>query len=364
LNKSSHKKYYRSPIAASLIFIAFLAFVHYLIVSFVYQEIDVFIEERILRMSLILKIVVLGVVSLGFNNEFNTSESIEQLIKDVIWFAIIGICIYLLQFGLFFSGNIPFGTYLDSGFTGFPSFGSVSVERGHLAKLFAPLYPFFLLCFFQYKNTLIFVLFLFVNLINFSSSGQFYTFVYLLLTGIVFQKKLLKSYNFMWLIGVGSIVLVVISNLFAQQFGGVIDKILLMGIQGGDGGGRGSDLLVEYLTKYPMGISYGGSTLRVVNGLPEINSGINNFIAQFSILSVPLVLGFLALNLKVLSNPNSFLHEDAIKAMKIGVWVSPIIYCIDVLWFTPTIWLPLIIYSSSTSFNYLDKRTKNQPHNL
>jgi hypothetical protein len=359
LSKSSHKKYYRSPIAASLIFVAFLALVHYLIVSFIYQGIDVFIEDRILRMSLILKIVVLGVVSLGFNNEFNSSESIYQLIKDIIWFAIIGIFIYLLQFGLFFSGNISFGTYLDSGFTGFPSFGSVSIERGHLAKLFAPLYPFFLLHFFQYKNILILALFLFVNLINFSSSGQFYTFTYLILTGVIFQKKLLKSYNFMWLISVGTIILITISNLFGQQFSGVIDKILLIGFQGGDGGGRGLDILVEYLASYPLGISYGGSTLRVVNGLPEINSGINNFIAQFSILSVPLVVGFISLNFKVFLNPNSFLNEDAIKAMKIGVLVSPVIYCIDVLWFTPTIWLPLIIYSSSTSFNHLDKITKN-----
>jgi hypothetical protein len=359
LNKPSHQKYYRSPIGASLLFVAFLAFTHYLVVSFVYQELDVLIEDKIMRVSLILKILVLGIVALGFNDEFNSSESIEKLLKDIIWFAIIGIFIYMLQFVLFLSGNMPFGTYLDAGLTGFPSFGSVSVERGHFAKLFAPLYPFFLFYFFQYKNTSVFVAFLLIDLINFSSSGQFYTFVYLLFTVVVFQKNFMQSYNFMWLIGAGTFILINVANLFNQQFGGVIEKILVIGFQGGDGGGRGSSILLEYLAKYPLGTSYGGSSLRVMGGLPEINSAINIFIAQFSILSIPLAIGFLVLNFKVLSNPNSFLSKEAVRAMKIGVCLSPIIYCIDVLWFTPTIWLPLIIYSSSTSFEHVRKFSKS-----
>lgn len=359
LNKPSHRKYYRSPIGASLLFVAFLSFTHYLIVSFVYQELDILIEDKIMRISLIFKILVLGIVALGFNDEFSNFESIKKLVKDIIWFAIIGIFIYMLQFVLFLSGNMPFGTYLDAGFTGFPSFGSVSVERGHFAKLFAPLYPFFLFYFFQYKNIFVFVAFLLIDLINFSSSGQFYTFVYLLFTVIVFHKKFLNSYNFMWLISVGTFILITIGNLFNQQFGGVIEKILVVGFQGGDGGGRNSNILAEYLIKYPLGTSYGGSSLRVMGGLPEINSGISVFISQFAILSIPLAIGFLLLNFKVLSEQTSFLNEDAIKAMKIGVWLSPIIYCIDILWFTPTIWLPLIIYSCSTSSEHVNKFIKS-----
>jgi hypothetical protein len=355
LNKPLYKKYYRSPVGASLLFVAFLALTQYLVLLFVYQDLDVLIEEKITRLSLIFKIIVLGIVSLGFNDEFNNFKFIDRLIKDIILFAVVGICIYLTQFALFFLGNVPFGTYLDAGFTGFPSFGSVSIERGHFARLFAPLYPFFLFHYFQYKNTPLLVAFLLIDLINFSSSGQFYTFVYLLLTLIIFQKKFLQSYNFMWLIGGGTLGILTIINLFMQQLVGVTEKIFVSGLQGSDGSGRSFNVLAAYLSKYPWGTSYGGSTMRVVGDLPVLDSGIYIFIAQFSILSLPLVIWFLVLHFKVLSNPNSFLSEDAVKAMRIGVLVAPIIYCIDVLWFSPTIWLPLIIYSSSTSFNYINK---------
>jgi hypothetical protein len=346
----SYKKVYKSPVAIALISVVAIASIQYLIVILFFQDIDTSIEDRILRFSLIVKILVLGVVAAGFNEEFNNIESIEKLTKDIISFGKIGIYMYILQFILVLSGNAPFGTYQDAGYTGFPSFGSVSIERGHFAKLFVPLYPFFLSNFFLDKNTVLFITFLIVNAINFSSSGQFFLAVYVLLTLVVFKKKVMKWYNLLGLIGVAILVVITMATLFGQQFAGVIEKIFFLGVQGDEVGGRGSNVLIEYLASYPFGITYGGSSLRNIPGLPDINSGIFAFITQFSILSLPLIIGFIDLNFRVMSNSNTFLNTGYSKAMKIGIIASPIIYCADILWFTPTIWLPLIIYSSSTCF--------------
>jgi hypothetical protein len=347
--KKSGVKTQKSPIAIALISTAIIASMQYLLVILFFQGIDTSIEERILRASLIAKILILGIVAAGFNEEFDNVESIKKLIKDIIWFANISIFIYILQFVLAVSGNTPYGTYMDAGFTGFFSFGSISMERGHYAKLFAPLFPFFLLNFLIDKNIIQIGAFLAINIINFSSSGQFFAATYIFLTLIILKKKVMKWYNLLSLTGVTILVIATMVSLFSKQFSGVIEKIFVLGVSGEEVGGRGSDVLFLYLTKYPLGTAYGGSSLRTIGGLPDVNSGIYAFITQFSVFALPLIIGFIVLNFKVVSNPNSFLSEDSIKALKIGMIASPIIYCADILWFTPTIWLPLIIYSSSTS---------------
>jgi hypothetical protein len=355
----SYKKRYNSPVSIALISVVLIASIQYLIVVLFFQDIDVSIEDKILRFSLILKILVLGIVAAGFNEEFNNIDSIKILIKDIISFGKIGMYIYVLQFILVLSGNIPFGTYQDAGYTGFPSFGSVSVERGHFAKLFVPLYPFFLFDFIINRNALIIICFLIINAINFSSSGQFFLAIYILFTLVFFKKKVMKWYNLLGLIGSSALVVITMTILFAQQFSGVIEKMFVLGVQGDEAGGRGSNVLIEYLTRYPLGLTYGGSTLRTPSGLPEINSGIFAFITQFSILSLPLVIGFIIINFKIVSKPNTFLNADCIKIIKIGILASPVIYCVDILWFTPTIWLPLIIYSSSTCFRRVSSYGKH-----
>jgi hypothetical protein len=112
---------------------------------------------------------------------------------------------------------------------------------------------------------------------------------------------------------------------------------------GDGGGGRGFDVFIQYNESYPLGTSYGGSQLRTVGSLPEINMGIYAFIAQLSILVVPLIIGFIYLNYIVIVKSRHNIDKNTRTILVIGMLTSGIIYCVDILWFTPTIWLPLII---------------------
>jgi hypothetical protein len=336
----------RALVGYAILLTAFITFLHMVIVQIIYPEIDSDTQRFFIRIILIGRIYVLGVVAIGFNKEFNTEDKINQLIKDIVYFGLIGIGVYLIQFLVLATGSLPFGTFLDAGFTGFPSFGSVSVERGHFAKLFVPLFPFFAIFLINEKKFVFFLLYIFVSLINFSASGQFFLLCYLLVSVFFFKKYLANFYSFLLLMFFSSSLYVMITKFFKAQFLGIIEKIYTLGLQGGgeEGiGGRGIDILFKYLEYYPLGISFGGSTLRKLTNLPAINMGLYAFISQFSILSIPLIIGFTYLNYVVILKSRSMVDKKIRKILLTGIFVSGIIYCVDVLWFIPTIWLPLII---------------------
>lgn len=333
----------QSMIGYALLLIGFAAFIHIIIIKIIYPELDNQIEQFFIRITLVGRICVLGLVTLRFDQEFNTGEKINQLIKDIVYFGLVSIAVYLIQVLVLATGNLPFGTFLDAGFTGFPSFGSVSIERGHFAKLFVPLFPFYAIFTIKEKKIVIFLLYLLINLINFSASGQVFLVCYLLLFAFYYRGNLLKWYNYFFIIFLSSFLYIVTTNFFTEQVLGVVEKINRLGLQGDDEGGRGFDVFQQYIETYPLGTSYGGSTLRIVTDLPEINLGIYAFIVQFSILSIPLIIGFIYLNYMVIIKSNFRVEKDIRNALLIGILVSGVIYCIDILWFTPTIWLPLII---------------------
>lgn len=338
----------KSTISYLLIGISFLSLVHALIISVIYPDINPTTEHAFLRLALILKILVLGLVFLSFNNEFNTIEKVERLIQDIVVLACISCLLYLLQFYIFMSGILPFGTFLDAGFTGFPTFGSVSIERGHFAKLLVPLFPFFSFQLINKKAYISFAVFTLISIINFSASGQLFFLSYLLIFLFFnLRKIMIFKYYFM-----AVLVLFPVSTFtiiyFNEQFIGIIDKIRTLAFEGADIGGRGVDVLAEYSSRYPLGISYGGSTLRIVNNLPEINSGINAFIAQYSFLGIIIASLFLYINLYVYKASLKVRRKKHLQPFHAGILVSIIIYCSDILWFTPTIWLSLVLCNHIT----------------
>jgi hypothetical protein len=342
--KSSRKNnLHQSIIGYSLLLTAFIALMHVILIKIIYPSLDNEIEQFLVRIVLVARIIVLGLVAINFKKEFDTSLKINRLIKDVVFFGVLGIVIYFIQMVVLLTGTVPFGTFLDAGFTGFPAFGSVSIERGHFAKLFVPLFPFYAMLLITERKIFIFSIYLIVNLINFSASGQFFLMCYLVLFAFYFKKSLFKWYTYFAMLIISSFLSVVLINTFSEQILGIVNKINRLGLQGDNEGGRGLDTLMQYIETYPLGISYGGSTLRIANNLPEINLGLYAFISQFSFLSIPLIIGFTLLNLTIIKRSNKLPDKRIRDSLVIGILVSGIIYFVDILWFTPTIWLPLIV---------------------
>jgi len=336
----------KSLIGYSLLLTVSILFIHIFIIYLLYPEINAKISDIILRIMIVGKVLILAIIVIGFDREFNTEDKINQLIKDIVYFALVGVGAYLTQLLLLLTGNSTFGTFADAGFTGFPSFGSVSIERGHFAKLFVPLFPFFAILLIKEKNwlaSLALILYFLISLINFSASGQFFLFCYIFLVFCFYKKSLFKLKYFLLSVFLFSFLFLVINNFLSKQFIGIIEKVTYMGLMGDGEGGRGFDVFIQYNESYPLGTSYGGSQLRTVGSLPEINMGIYAFIAQLSILVVPLIIGFIYLNYIVIVKSRHNIDKNTRTILVIGMLTSGIIYCVDILWFTPTIWLPLII---------------------
>jgi hypothetical protein len=153
---------------------------------------------------------------------------------------------------------------------------------------------------------------------------------------------------------ISSFLSVVLINTFSEQILGIVNKINRLGLQGDNEGGRGLDTLMQYIETYPLGTSYGGSTLRIANNLPEINLGLYAFISQFSFLSILLIIGFILLNLTIIKRSNKFPDKRIRDSLVIGILVSGVIYFVDILWFTPTIWLPLIVCDALSNTSQKD----------
>jgi hypothetical protein len=345
----------QSIIGYALLFTAFIALMHVFFIKLVYPGLDSEIEQFLIRITLVARIMVLGLVAISFKKEFDTSSKINQLIKDIVFFGVLGIIIYFIQIVVLLTGTLPFGTFLDAGFTGFPAFGSVSIERGHFAKLFVPLFPFYAILLITERKIFIFSIYLIVNLVNFSASGQFFLMCYLVLFAFYFKKSLFKWYTYFAMLIISSFLSVVLINTFSKQILGIANKINMLGLQNDNEGGRGLDTLMQYIETYPLGISYGGSTLRIANNLPEINLGLYAFISQFSFLSIPLIIGFILLNLTIIKRSTKLPDKRIRDSLVIGILGSGIIYFVDILWFTPTIWLPLMICDSLSNYSYKNK---------
>jgi hypothetical protein len=78
----------------------------------------------VVRFILIAKVAVLGLNVLLFRKVFNELDDIDWLLNQIVNFAVVALICYFIQIGICFTGQLPYGTYIDAGFTGLPSFGS------------------------------------------------------------------------------------------------------------------------------------------------------------------------------------------------------------------------------------------------
>ena len=299
-------------------------------------------DAGVLRFLVISKVFVFGINIWLFDQAFESEDQVLWFIRSTISFALAGIVAYFIQVALLLTGTVPYGTYIDAGFIGFPSFGGVSIERGHFGKFLTPLFPLFLYLMLKDRRTKSFLLFAAVTLINFSASSLSFFAVYVGMAVIAFRKKLLNLKVAALLTGIGGAACAFIISTW-RLWAAVLDKVYDLAFQGGRGGGRDIGTFVDYLETYPFGISYGGSSLRVAPGLNEINAGIFSFITQMSFLSALFIAGFVVLVTHAFFVAGRVADRDMRLVLRIGILAMPLIFVTDILWFVPTIWLPMLL---------------------
>lgn len=334
-------------VGAPLVVGALLIAAHAALASIVYPRVDPDLQTRVLRAMLVGRIFVLGLVVLGIEETFTTRESLDTLVRTAVAFGVAAAVIYLVQAGLFVTGTVPYGTYWDAGFTGIPSFGAVSIERGHFGKFFVLLFPLFAYALIRYRWRVAFALFVAVTLINFSASSFAFLAGYAVLSLVLMRRYLARPAGLAAVTVMGGAVVGSVFA-FAAQYAGIVEKILDMGLRGGDEGGRGASVLGAYLSRYPLGIGYGGSTLRTVSGLPEINMGGFALLTQLSIVALPVLFGFGWMSYRVARQSAGLVEPLTRDVMVCGIAMALLIGLADILWFVPTLWAPLVVCNGLT----------------
>ena len=296
----------------------------------------------IVRGVLLARIFVLGIIALGMESLYTTTEDFEALMNAMVRFGVAAIAIYFLQTAVFLSGTRPYGTYWDAGFTGIPSFGSVSIERGHFGKFLVILFPFFAWAAMQQRRWVPMGLFLLVTLVNFSASSMSFLAGYVVITVLVLHRYVIRPAAVKWLVPV-VVAVVLLASRFGEQYGGLIEKVLQVGFRGGSEGGRGFSVLEAYLSAHPFGLGYSGSTLRNVGDLPMINMGAYAMASQLSLLLIPIFVGFLWLTYRVVRE-SRYINDRVLAGVMIaGMLMAILMDLVDVLWFVPTIWAPMLV---------------------
>jgi len=92
-------------------------------------------------------------------------------------------------------------------------------------------------------------------------------------------------------------------------------------------------------------LGYSGSTLRTVGTLPQINMGAYAMASQLSFLIVPIFAGFVWLNYRVARDSQRIDDRIVVGVLLGGMVMAVLIDLVDVLWFVPTLWAPMIICS-------------------
>lgn len=352
---------FRSPVVWGLMLTFVLATTHGLLIGLTYPETNPDAATWILRAAVNFKILVLAVNLWVSGLAARKTEYFDFLVKTVVTFGTAGTLIYLIQVLITISGTLPYGTYLDAGFVGIPSYGSVSIERGHFGKMMAPLAPFFLLAWLRHGWTIPFVLFCLTSLINISASSLSFFAFFILMATLTFRREAFVLKNIIWASPLLALLSLGVIE-YKEVFYGVTEKIYDLAISGDEEaiGGRNSGVFFEYLSSYPLGLGYGGSTLRTGPGLPEINSGFFSFIAQFSFFSIPLGIGYAMLSYLTIASGN-WRGSDLLvrRCLALGVPLSAFIFFADVLWFIPTIWLSFELLSSRKVSNESHKTSSN-----
>ena len=352
----------KSPLIALMSGLIFFLIFHFLFINLLSLFIvsSNTIEISVTRILIFLKIIVL---ICAINQLFNGIKKRPQIMRKIysygFYAAAISISVYLIQLYIYKIGIIPYGTFLNAGFSEGVSFGATSMERGHFAKQLVPYFPLLLAGLFfksSVPRIIIFVLFLLVNLINFSASGFAFLFLYVSISFWFFRAKIIStiSSNMLTFSIISCATFIVFFQNF-EQYNSIFTKIVEVGVKGGgnmastEASGRGFSVLLKYVNEFPLGTGYGGSTFRNVSTLPENNQGLYAFITQVGplsglMISIYLYYLFFLINKSLRCRPS-----DSTKAIIIGIIVQPLIFSIDILWFQPILWLPVVILSCQTS---------------
>lgn len=263
---------------------------------------------------------------------------VDTVLRSILAAGTAALLLYAVQGAVLVSGRIPYGTYLDAGFVGVPSFGSVANERGHFGKFMAGYFPFFLYALIAWRWRWRFALLVLVTLANFSSSSQAFFGVFVLLSLWTFRSRIRLAP------AVAAMVLTIgVSALLAERvgaaFAGVVTKIYELAFLGDEstGGGRSLETFESYLTHYPLGIGYSGSTLRTAPGLTEINAAHFAFVTQYSLLALPILAAFAWLVWRSVRLARR--GSDLDRCLGLGVVMSVVVFASDILWYVPLFWL-------------------------
>ena len=276
-----------------------------------------------------------------------------RVVRDDAFFRLVSIVVfsefiaYFYQLFIFLEGIVPYGTYPAAGIDTFVSFGGTSNERGHLAKFFNPLLPIILFYNRSKASYLLLIAFFLVAFSNLSASGYCFLLIELFFVALFFRTKLSKSLGSLFFC---FIMLIFVAILF-DALAAIFNKIYNLAILGdeSEAGGRSLDTFMMYIQSFPFGIGYSGSTYRIADGLPEINSGFFAFLSQLSVVGFFLIVAFLT-NIYVIIRRSlriAYKYPEFYFIIS-GVLAMPLIFFADLLWFVPTIWLPLI-YTLSAS---------------
>lgn len=331
-----------SPVVLALFGVFVISVLHNFIVLMIYPALNEGPGTIATRVAVNAKIIVLAINLLIVGHTLRRGIGAHFLTMAVVAAGTFGACAYLLQGLVLLSGTIPYGTFIDAGYVGVPSFGSVSIERGHFGKFMAPLFPFFLFALLAYGWRWRFAVFVLVSCINFSASGLAFFFTSALVAAWIFRRRVMRSGVALFgllLLGGGLATFIV---AYWEVFEGVWMKVYEIAFLGDEsaGGGRSFGTFMQYVEAYPFGIGYSGSTLRTAPGLPEINAAHFAFVTQFSALALPLALAYLALVWRTVRLANRRGQWRLLgRAMSVGVITSVVIFGADILWFVPTIWL-------------------------
>lgn len=333
-----------SPLSKGLLIVFVVSLLHVFMTWLIYPDLIPNLDVFAIKMAIIFKILVLAGNLAIVGSQLSRGFGLDLLIRTCLATGTFALLMYLVQIAVSITGTWPYGTYIDAGFVGIPSFGSVSIERGHFGKFMTPYYPFFLFALLAWRARWRFALFFLIMSINFSASSQTFFLCSLLLTMFIFRRKLgITPY-------VSFMLMVMLMVIYWDVFEGIIDKIYLLAIVGDEsqGGGRSFGLFAEYLQTYPFGMGYSGSTLRTAPMLPEINAAHFAFVTQYSGLAFPLVAGFALLVYRAAQA--GLLNEPLGRCMMVGVVMSGIVFLTDILWFVPMMWLSMeIVFSQHRS---------------
>lgn len=325
-----------------MFFFTFLALVHLLILSIFNEQVIESLEFK--RFAVVLKVFVLGTnVMILFTYLKDENILKEFILKNMFLFNVVAIC-YIIQVLVFISGTLPYGSFSPAGRSEciVPSFGSTSIERGHLGKFFVPLFPLYLFAYIKYSSKKSFILFLLIAFLNFSASSYMFLLMYLFLTFLLFGKEF-KKIVFMGIFFISLIVF-----YFNEQIFTLFQKVYKMAILQDDSGGRSFSLLLPILENYNFfGYGYGGSSYRNLHGIDglDLNNSIVVFFGQLSFIGIIVVLSFIYMILKMKSNidslSNTFSSEK--KLLFISLFTVLLIFSADTLYFVSIVWLPIVI---------------------